>query len=185
VVVYDGDSSIAAARAWWVLRWAGHPRVRVLDGGFAAWATADRPVQTDQDVPVPGDVVAHPGSVATLDADTAARWAAAGRLVDVRAPERFRGEVEPMDPVAGRIPGAVNLPTSDNVTSSGQFAPPAALRARFSGLASELPVGVYCGSGVTAAHSALAMHVAGIEVVLYPGSWSEWITDPSRPIATG
>jgi thiosulfate/3-mercaptopyruvate sulfurtransferase len=185
VVVYDGDNSVAAARAWWVLRWAGQHRVRVLDGGFAAWVSADQLVQTEVDAPAAGDVVVRPDSVPTLDADTAAQWATAGRLVDVRTPERFRGEAEPIDPVAGRIPGAINLPTSDNVLPSGQFAPAERLGARFGELGRAAPVGVYCGSGVTAAHTVLAMHVAGIEAVLYPGSWSEWITDPSRPVATG
>jgi thiosulfate/3-mercaptopyruvate sulfurtransferase len=185
VVVYDGDSSIAAARAWWVLRWVGHYQVRVLDGGFAAWVSADQPVQTEIDQPAAGDVVVRPGSLPILDADAAADWAADGRLVDVRAPERFRGEIEPMDPVAGRIPGAINLPTTDNVLASGQFAPVERLNTRFGELDRSAPVGVYCGSGVTAAHTVLAMNVAGIEAVLYPGSWSEWITDPSRPISTG
>jgi thiosulfate/3-mercaptopyruvate sulfurtransferase len=127
----------------------------------------------------------------TLDAGTAADWAGAGRLFDVRAPERFRGEVEPIDPVAGHIPGAVNLPTTANVQADGHFLPEPALRRRFldagaAGAANrDAPVGVYCGSGVTAAHTVLAMRLAGIEAALYPGSWSEWITDPSRPIETG
>jgi thiosulfate/3-mercaptopyruvate sulfurtransferase len=185
VVVYDGSSSIAAARAWWVLRWAGLQRVRVLDGGFAAWSAADQPIQTGIDSPRPGDVVVRPGGLPTLDAEAAARWASAGRLVDVRAAERFRGEVEPMDPVAGHIPGAINRPTVDNVTSSGQFRPAAALHGRFAELAADEPVGVYCGSGVTAAHTVLAMQLAGVQAVLYPGSWSEWITDPARPVAIG
>jgi thiosulfate/3-mercaptopyruvate sulfurtransferase len=126
-----------------------------------------------------------------LDADTAASWAVAGRLFDVRAPERFRGEAEPIDPVAGHIPGAVNLPTTANVQPSGHFLPEPALRQRFleAGAAGSAghdePVGVYCGSGVTAAHTVLAMRLAGIDAALYPGSWSEWITDPSRPIDTG
>jgi thiosulfate/3-mercaptopyruvate sulfurtransferase len=185
VVVYDGASSIAAARAWWVLRWAGVRQVQVLDGGFAAWSAADQPTQTEVETPPPGDILVRPGSLPTLDAESAAGWAAAGRLVDVRAPERFRGEQEPIDPVAGHIPGAVNLPTTDNVTSSGQFQPAELLHDRFADLAGDQPVGVYCGSGVTAAHTVLAMRQAGVDAVLYPGSWSEWITDPSRPVATG
>lgn len=185
VVVYDGANSVAAARAWWVLRWAGLSRVQVLDGGFAAWSAAGRPVQTEVESPAPGQVVVRPGSLPVLDADTAAGWATAGRLVDVRAAERFRGELEPIDPVAGHIPGAINRPTTDNVTSSGEFQPAQALRDRFAGLAGDQPVGVYCGSGVTAAHTLLAMHEAGLDAVLYPGSWSEWITDPDRPVATG
>lgn len=185
VVVYDGANSVAAARAWWVLRWAGLSRVRVLDGGFAAWSAAGLPTQTGVEAQEPGAVLVRPGSLPALDAAAAARWGAAGRLVDVRAAERFRGEQEPIDPVAGHIPGAVNLPTMDNVSSSGEFQPVEALRDRFAGLAGDEPVGVYCGSGVTAAHTVLAMHEAGLDAVLYPGSWSEWITDPHRPVATG
>jgi len=185
VVVYDGANSVAAARAWWVLRWAGLSQVRVLDGGFAAWSAAGLAVQTEVESPAPGTVVVRPGSLPTLDADAAAAWATAGQLVDVRAAERFRGESEPIDPVAGHIPGAVNRPTMDNVTSSGEFQPVGALRDRFAGLAGDQPVGVYCGSGVTAAHTVLALQQAGLAAVLYPGSWSEWITDPSRPVATG
>jgi thiosulfate/3-mercaptopyruvate sulfurtransferase len=188
VVVYDGAESVAASRAWWVLRWAGLNDVGVLDGGFRGWVAADEPVHTG---PVPerrGTFVVHPGHLPTLDAASAADWSAAGRLVDARAAERFRGEVEPIDPVAGRIPGAVNLPTTGNVTSAGEFLPAAVLRRRFTadGLGADgQPVGVYCGSGVTAAHTVLAMHLAGLDAVLYPGSWSDWISDPERPVATG
>ena len=183
VVVYDGGPSIAAARAWWVLRWAGLTRVRVLDGGYAAWLAAGAPIQTEVTAPAPGTAVLRPGALPVLDATAAARLAADGRLVDVRAPERFRGEVEPMDPVAGHIPGALNIPTTGNVGESGEFLPADRLRERFP--AEDAPIGVYCGSGVTAAHTALAMEIAGVQSVLYPGSWSEWITDPARPVATG
>lgn len=188
LVVYDQGNSVAAARAWWVLRWAGLEQVRVLDGGFEAWQRGGHPVRAELPSPAAGTVSVRPGSMPTLDADTAASWAAAGRLFDVRAVERFRGEVEPIDPVAGRIPGALNLPTTANVRPSGQFLPEPELHRRFSeaGAAErDAPVGVYCGSGVTAAHTVLAMRLAGIEAALYPGSWSEWITDPERPIETG
>ena len=193
VVVYVQASSVAAARAWRVLRWAGLRQVRVLDGGYEAWSGAGRPVDSEQPPPGAGTVTVRPGSMPTLEADTAASWARAGRLFDVRAPERFRGEVEPIDPVAGHIPGAVNLPTTGNVQPSGRFLPDPALRQRFleagvdatEAAGREAPVGVYCGSGVTAAHTVLAMRLAGIEAALYPGSWSEWITDPSRPVETG
>jgi thiosulfate/3-mercaptopyruvate sulfurtransferase len=188
VVVYDQGNSIAAARAWWVLRWAGLEQVRVLDGGFEAWVRGGHPVEADLPRPAAGTVSVRPGSLPTLDADTAASWAGDGRLFDVRAPERFRGEAEPIDPVAGHIPGAVNLPTTANVQPSGHFLPEPALRQRFqqAGAANQdAPVGVYCGSGVTAAHTVLAMRLAGIDAVLYPGSWSEWITDPDRPVETG
>lgn len=188
VVVYDAADSVAAARAWWVLRWAGLRRVRVLDGGFAAWISADRPVESEERAPSPGTVtVASPG-LPTLDATRSAEWAAAGRLIDVRAPERFRGEIEPMDPVAGRIPGAINVPTTGNTISSGHFLPAERIRRRLTEAgvsAGGAPLGVYCGSGVTAAHTVLALHLAGVPAVLYPGSWSEWITDPARPVATG
>jgi thiosulfate/3-mercaptopyruvate sulfurtransferase len=188
VVAYDGDAGVAAARAWWVLRWAGLPRVRVLDGGLAGWLAAGQPVQSTVPEVAPGDAVIRPGSLPELTAEDARRLAARGRLVDVRAPERFRGEQEPIDPVAGHIPGAVNLPTTGNVDAAGRFLPPEALQDRFGELPDadqDDPVGVYCGSGVTAAHTALALHEAGVPAVLYPGSWSEWITDPSRPVATG
>jgi thiosulfate/3-mercaptopyruvate sulfurtransferase len=189
VVVYDGDIGMAAARAWWVLRWAGLPRVQVLDGGFAAWLAAGQPVQPGVPEVTPGDAVIRPGSLPALTAEQALALAGRGRLVDVRAGERFRGEQEPIDPVAGHIPGAANLPTTGNVDEAGRFLPVEALRRRFAELAGDAgqdePIGVYCGSGVTAAHTLLAMHQAGIPAVLYPGSWSEWITDPARPVATG
>ncbi|MFL6162331.1 MAG: sulfurtransferase [Jatrophihabitantaceae bacterium] len=189
VVAYDADIGMAAARAWWVLRWAGLPRVQVLDGGLTGWLAAGQPVQAAVPEVAAGDAVLRPGSLPVLTAEDAARLAAVGRLVDVRAPERYRGEHEPIDPVAGHIPGAVNLPTTANVDAAGRFRPPAELRHRFGELTADAsadnPVGVYCGSGVTAAHTALAMYEIGLPAVLYPGSWSEWITDPDRPVATG
>jgi thiosulfate/3-mercaptopyruvate sulfurtransferase len=195
VVVYDQGNSMAAARAWWVLRWAGVRQVRVLDGGYEAWVSAGHPVSVELPSPTTGTISVRPGSLPSLDADSAAEWGRAGRLVDVRAAERFRGEAEPIDPVAGHIPGASNLPTTANLEPSGHFLPATELRQRFlaAGAARDdaevtgqpEPVGVYCGSGVTAAHTVLAMQVAGIEAVLYPGSWSEWITDPARPVETG
>ncbi|MFF0268060.1 sulfurtransferase [Kribbella sp. NPDC004536] len=136
---------------------------------------------------VVGGLIATPGHIPVLDADGAAAVAAKGILLDARAPERFAGEVEPMDPVAGHIPGAVNAPTGANVTESGHFRPPAELRERFTalGITDDTEVAVYCGSGVTAAHEALALESAGIPATVYIGSWSEWITDPTRPVATG
>ncbi|MDQ1742359.1 MAG: thiosulfate/3-mercaptopyruvate sulfurtransferase, partial [Pseudonocardiales bacterium] len=131
VVVYDQGNSVAAARAWWVLRWAGVRRVQVLDGGFHAWVGAGRPVSTELPSPATGSISVRPGSLPTLDADTAAAWGKVGRLFDVRAAERFRGELEPIDPVAGHIPGAVNLPTTANLQPSGHFLPDADLRQRF------------------------------------------------------
>ncbi|HEU5269484.1 MAG TPA: sulfurtransferase [Jatrophihabitans sp.] len=189
VVAYDADIGVAAARAWWVLRWAGLEQVQVLDGGLAAWLAAGQPVQATEPEPSPGDAVIRPGSLPALTAEQALAAGGRGRLVDVRAAERFRGEQEPIDPVAGHVPGAINLPTTGNVDDAGRFLPPAELRRRFERLAAgdgpDEPVGVYCGSGVTAAHTVLAMHEAGLPAVLYPGSWSEWITDPARPVATG
>jgi thiosulfate/3-mercaptopyruvate sulfurtransferase len=134
-----------------------------------------------------GDFVATPGGMPVLSAQTAAARAADGVLLDARAPERYAGEVEPMDPVAGHIPGAINAPTAANVDAAGVFLTPEALRERFVslGVDGSTAVGVYCGSGVTAAHEALALAVAGVDSDVYVGSWSEWITDPSRPIATG
>ena len=187
VVVYDQRDATAAARAWWLLRYFGHPSVVVLDGGYDGWVAAGLPVETAVPDPPAGDFVARPGALPVLDAAGAARLARGGVLLDARAPERYRGEVEPVDPVAGHIPGALNAPTAGNVAADGTLLPPDALRARFAALGADgsRPVGVYCGSGVTAAQDVLALEVAGVPAALYPGSWSEWVSDPDRPVATG
>lgn len=188
VVVYDAGTSVAAARCWWLLRYFGHPDVAVLDGGLAAWQAAGRPLSAEVPVPAPGDFEAVPGGMALLHADgAAALGAGAGVLLDARAPERFRGEQEPVDPVAGHIPGARNHPAQANLTAEGCFLAPVRLRAALlaAGADPARPLGAYCGSGVTAAHTVLAAEVAGLTAALYPGSWSEWIADPARPVATG
>ncbi len=229
VVVYDENDSMAAARAWWLLRYFGHQQVQVLDGGYQAWLAADEPIETGPaPAPPPGTFTARPGHLPLLDAAGAARIAREGVLLDARAAERYRGEVEPVDPVAGHIPDAVSAPTTENLGPGGRFLDPEALRARFAGLgvpaapaapagavapavpaaggaggapgdgalAGEFPAGdvaagravttgVYCGSGVTAAHEVLALSLAGIPAALYVGSWSDWITDPARPVVTG
>ncbi|GAB3825057.1 sulfurtransferase [Kribbella italica] len=187
VVVYDAANSMAAARARFVLRYFGVADVRVLDGGFEAWKAAGGEVSTALPADAQGDFEAVPGSLRVLDADGAAGIASGGVLLDARAPERFAGEVEPMDKVAGHIPGAVNAPTTGNVSADGHFLPAEELRERFAALGADgsQPVGAYCGSGVTAAHEALALEIAGVDAPVYVGSWSEWITDPSRPVATG
>jgi thiosulfate/3-mercaptopyruvate sulfurtransferase len=186
VVVYDDWNGWGAARAWWLLRWAGHRRVRVLDGGLAAWRAAGLPLSTEEEPPGEGDFVPRPGGMPVLDAEGAAALAREGLLLDARAGERYRGEVEPIDPVAGHIPGAVNAPTTENVTPEGTFLPRQALAARFSllGAGAAKEVGVYCGSGVSAAHEVLALAEAGITASLYPGSWSEW-TASGLPVSTG
>jgi thiosulfate/3-mercaptopyruvate sulfurtransferase len=206
VVVYDENDATAAARAWWLLRYFGHPQARVLDGGYQAWLAADQPIETGPaPAPVAGTFTARPGHLPLLSADGAARMAREGVLLDARAAERYRGEVEPVDPVAGHIPGAVSAPTSKNVGPGGRFLDPETLRARFAGLGAgaaapagpegsgpdgsgpggAVTTGVYCGSGVTAAHEVLALSIAGIPAALYIGSWSDWVTDPGRPVATG
>ncbi|WDV55033.1 sulfurtransferase [Streptomyces coeruleorubidus] len=184
VVVYDGGQGWAAARAWWLLRWTGHPDVRVLDGGLPAW---EGPLEKTVPTPAEGDFVPEPGAAGLLDAGAAAELARAGVLLDARAGERYRGEVEPIDPVAGHIPGAVSAPTTENVGADGCFLAAEELRARFKGLGvtEDARVGVYCGSGVSAAHEVLALAVAGIPAELYVGSWSEWSSDPDRPVAVG
>lgn len=187
VVVYDDADSTAAARAWWTLRYFGHGDVRVLDGGMRAWTRAGLPVVRDAPPERPGDFTARPGGMPVLDADGAAELAARGVLLDARAEERYRGEVEPVDPVAGHIPGAVSAPTAQNVEPGGRFHGREFLRERFNvlGVVEGVPVGVYCGSGVTAAHEVLALEIAGLPAALYVGSWSNWVADPARPVATG
>jgi len=187
VVVYDDADATAAARAWWTLRYFGHERVRVLDGGYHAWVDAGQPVTTEVPTVEEGDFTAAPGHLPLLDADGALAVAKDGVLLDARAPERYRGEVEPVDPVAGHIPGAVNAPTHGNVGVDGRFLPASLLRERFAGLGATdaAEVGAYCGSGVTAAHEILALTVAGVPAALYAGSWSNWSTDPARPVELG
>ncbi|WP_322768656.1 rhodanese-like domain-containing protein [Frankia sp. Cr1] len=186
VVVYDDNGGQSAARAWWLLRWAGVADVRILDGALGAWREAGFEIEAGETVSVPGDVVLTAGAMPTLDADGAARMAREGVLLDARAPERYRGEVEPVDLRAGHIPGAVSAATGDNLDEKGYFLPRASLRARFAalGVGASEPVGVYCGSGVTAAHQIAALAVAGFESALFPGSWSAWSSDPDRPVAT-
>ncbi|NEA97583.1 sulfurtransferase [Streptomyces sp. SID13726] len=184
VVVYDGGQGWAAARAWWLLRWTGHPDVRVLDGGLPSWeGTSETAVPT----PAEGDFRPVPAATGLLDADEAAALARAGVLLDARAGERYRGEVEPIDRVGGHIPGARSAPTADNVGPDGRFLPAEDLTARFKSLGATdgTEVGVYCGSGVSGAHEVLALAVAGIPAALYVGSWSEWSSDPDRPVAVG
>ena len=186
VVVYDDWSSFSAARAWWVLTDAGVARVRILDGGLSAWRAAGLPLETGDVQAARGDISLAPGHLPQLTADEAAELAAStGTLLDVRAPERYRGDVEPIDPRAGHVPGAVNAPTGGNLDTDGRFLTPAALRARFEALGVGGAVGAYCGSGVTASHTVFALRLAGIDAALYPGSWSQWSNLPDRPVATG
>ncbi len=187
VVVYDNSGGLAAARAWWLLRWAGLGSVRILDGALNAWTQAGFDLDSGEDQAARGDVILDAGHLPVLTADDAAALARDGVLLDARAGERYRGEVEPVDRQAGHIPGAVSAPTADNLTADGAFAAAETLRARFAGLGA-VPggaVGVYCGSGVTAAHAIAALRIAGIDAALYPGSWSAWSADPRRPVATG
>jgi thiosulfate/3-mercaptopyruvate sulfurtransferase len=191
VVAYDDASGAIAARLWWMLGWLGHERRLVLDGGFAAWQAAGLPVETREPSFRPAELVprriARDAVVATND--VAAVQRAGGLLVDVRAAVRYRGEQEPIDPVAGHVPGAVNRPHSENVASDGRFRDAAQLRDALAKLLdgrAGADVVAMCGSGVTACHLLLAMAVAGLgEGKLYAGSWSEWIRDPARPIRTG
>jgi thiosulfate/3-mercaptopyruvate sulfurtransferase len=188
VVVYDATGGLAAARAWWLLRWAGLPDVRLLDGGLAAWQRAGGSLETGDVVPEPGDVVLTGGGMPVLDADAAAALPSGGGvLLDARAGERYRGETEPVDPRAGHVPGATSAPTTENLTPDGTFAAAAVLSRRFAdlGVGPGTTVGVYCGSGVTAAHEVAALAVAGFDAALWPGSWSQWSNDPARPVATG
>jgi thiosulfate/3-mercaptopyruvate sulfurtransferase len=186
-VAYDRQGGMYAARAWWVLRWMGHADVAVLDGGLAAWQQTGGALT--RDVPAPTPVAPYPPQAPALSMVDAQQLQARLNevlVIDARAPERYRGEVEPLDAVAGHIPGAVNRFFKDNLLPDGRFKPAEQLRAEFSPLLDGRPVVQQCGSGVTAAHNLLAMEVAGLgTTALYPGSWSEWSSDPSRPMARG
>lgn len=182
VVVYDEPGSFAAGRAWWVLRWAGLD-VRVLDGGLRAWVASGRGLETDEPDAAPGrPLLLTTGHLPTLDADEVAAFD--GVLIDVRGPARYRGEVEPIDPKAGHIPGAVNRPVTGFWDADGLLPPPDAL-ADLLALPEGRPVAVYCGSGVSAAQVVLALASLGVDAALYPASWSGWSSDPGRPVATG
>lgn len=186
VVIYDDAGGAMAARMWWMLRWIGHDKAAVLDGGWQAWQETG--LEQSTDVPGASIVTAYPNIpalVTTVEADELD--AGSQLLVDARDLPRYRGESEPMDPVAGHIPGAICSPFSANLDANKFFLAPETLREKFAPVAaSGKPVVCYCGSGVTATHNILAMKIAGFdEPILYPGSWSEWIINPSRPVATG
>lgn len=189
VVLYDDNGNLAAGRGWWLLRWAGLTDVWLLDGGLAAWRAAGHPVAEGDATAEPGDVELTSGQLPSIDPDGAAKLVAeGGLLLDARSAERYRGEPNPVDPKPGHIPGAVSAPTTDNLTPEGTFRGAEELAARFAalGVTPGRRVGVYCGSGVTAAHEIAALKLAGVDdVVLYPGSWSQWATLPDRPVATG
>ncbi|HEX4249147.1 MAG TPA: sulfurtransferase [Pseudonocardia sp.] len=190
VVCYDDADGSVAARAWWLLRWLGLPagQVRVLDGGYAAWVAQDLPLSTEAVDPVPAVLTPRPGSMPVLDADGAAETAHRGVLLDARAPARYRGETEPVDPRAGHVPGARNAPFSAHLGADGRWRGSAELAEYYRGLGvgEGGSVGAYCGSGVTATSVVLALEYAGLGApALYAGSWSNWSADPARPVALG
>lgn len=188
VVVYDDKRGAIAARLWWMLRYLGHEAVAVLDGGLAAWQQAKGELSTDIPKPTPTDFKATPRLDWIRDA-TAVDQARQDRnqiVVDSRAAARYRGEVEPIDPVAGHVPGAISMPFAENWTADGLLKSPEELRARFQNLPTAEQSIFYCGSGVTACHNLLAYAHAGLgDARLYPGSWSDWIVDAGREVATG
>jgi thiosulfate/3-mercaptopyruvate sulfurtransferase len=197
-IAYDDGDSTVAARLWWMLRYFGHRQVAVLDGGYQGWAAAGMPLSKATSRPEEGDFApATVGGMPLLTDAQAAQLARSGFLLDARAAERYRGEVEPIDRVGGHIPGAISAPTKENVGDDGQFLAPRELARRFAALGLPSPaelasndggapvIGAYCGSGVTAAHEVLALELAGLPAALYVGSWSQWSFDPARPVATG
>jgi len=191
VAVYDRQGGMFAGRAWWVLRWMGHANVQLLDGGVEAWVNAGGPLSTEVAASVPSEArpAGHPAAMPTIEASTLVDQLDRHLVIDARAGERYRGEVEPLDRVAGHIPGARNRFFKDNLQADGRFKPAPQLREEFDRLLagrSPAEVVLQCGSGVTACHHVIAMEAAGLgPVTLYPGSWSEWSSDPSRPVETG
>lgn len=191
VAVYDDAGGAFAVRLWWLLRWLGHPRVSLLDGGLQRWVGERRTLTGELPAPATRRFVPRPDPSAWVTTEELEAALANGALqvVDARAAERFRGEAEPIDPVAGHIPGAINLPLAGNLDANGRFLPADLLRARFESVLGGLPpqrVVHTCGSGVNACHNLLAMEIAGLPGSrLYAGSWSEWIRSPRRPIALG
>lgn len=188
IVIYDGDRSMTAARAWWVLKWAGLKDVRVLDGGFPAWLAQGLPT-TDAVTPLhPSDITLSPGNMPELDADGALALGKTGVLLDARIrPNYIGGPHEQGQPARGHIPYAISAPAPDNVTDYGNFTFAATLKEMYRalGVNGSSKVGVYCGAGMSAAHTVLALASIGIEASMYPGSWSAWISDPRRPVIVG
>ncbi len=190
VVAYDDDTGMFASRLWWMLRYLGHDRVAVLDGGFTKWSRESRPIQPGEETRSPASFDAHPrtGWLVTID-DMVQDRAASALLVDARAPERFEGRVEPIDPVSGHIPGAINHFFKNNVNDDGTMREPETLRRHFEWLLGARAVSdtvMYCGSGVTACHNVLALAHAGLGIApLFIGSWSEWSANADRPVETG
>ena len=191
VVAYDDQNGLVAARLWWMLRWLGHDAVAVLDGGWQRWQAEGRTTRPGVETRALATFTPQPRPelVVTADDVERERQNPAVRVMDARAGARYRGEQEPIDPVAGHIPGAISAPLTENLDAAGNWLPPEDLRQRYAALLDEMPAEqaiMYCGSGVSAGHNLLAMAHAGLpEARLYAGSWSEWITDPARPIATG
>nr|WP_299055743.1 sulfurtransferase [uncultured Nocardioides sp.] len=185
VVCYDDVGGTSAARAWWLLRHHGHESVAVLDGGFSAWVAAGQPVETGPAPEIePGDFEPVPGAMPVVEPDDLLD----GRVVlDARPGERFRGEVEPVDPVAGHVPGARSAPAVENLDGEKRLRPLEELRETYAALGAlgDDEVAVYCGSGITAAHDVLVLEALGRTAALYPGSWSHWVTDPDRPVEVG
>ncbi|MFE4198203.1 sulfurtransferase [Paenarthrobacter sp. NPDC056912] len=187
VVAYDNSGSMAAARVWWMLRNAGVESVYLLDGGLAAWRANGYATQAGEVRPAVGNVSLGDGSMPAITEHEAAQWHRNGVLLDARAGERYRGEVEPIDPKAGHIPGAVSAPTTANLTGDGTFLPAHELRRRFEelGLDASSNVAVYCGSGVTASHEIAALEIAGYRAALFPGSFSQWSNNDANDVAVG
>ncbi len=189
VVVMDVGGGMAAARCWWLLRHHGHRDVRLLEGGWARWQALGLPVESVAAKPVVGDFTVGPGRLPVLTADQAAHVATDGVLLDARAPARFRGEQEPIDPRAGHVPGAVNLPATANLADDGRLRSDDELRELYAEAVAAArvgrPVAAYCGSGVTAALDVLVLHALGVDAALYEGSWSGWTADASRPVVIG
>jgi thiosulfate/3-mercaptopyruvate sulfurtransferase len=196
IVAYDASAGMFASRLWWMCRWIGHLNCAVLDGGLQNWCAQDGPLSTEPFVAkAAGKITVRPSLCPVWTTDHVAAWVAAGAdneiayLIDARAPERFRGEVEPLDPVAGHIPGAINRAFIENLDSNGCFKTPSMLREEYLAIIGDhdpMSVVHQCGSGVTACHNLLAMEAAGLPgSALYAGSWSEWCSDPDRPVNRG
>lgn len=187
VVAYDNSGNTSAARLWWLLRWAGLESVHLLDGGLTAWTAAGFETEGGEEQHCLGEVDLMQGAMPVTQLDAVAELARDGILLDARAGERFRGDVEPLDPKAGHIPGAISAPTTENLAPDLRFKTPQDLRERFEalGVSDMVDVAVYCGSGITAAHQIAALEIAGYRAALYPGSWSQWSSRSELPVATG